>query len=104
MRRFCAGGCRSLVAKGRCPKCQRELDRKQNRDRGTANERGYNYSYQQVRKLVLADGICHICGEPGADTVDHLVPVSMGGTNELENLAPAHAYCNSSRGNKDVDW
>lgn len=104
MKRLCAGGCRKVVTKGRCSSCQRKLNRKQDRDRGTANERGYNYGYQQARKVVLADDICHICGLPGAATVDHLVPRSLGGSNDLENLAPAHASCNYSRGNKEVEW
>lgn len=40
---------------------------------------------------------CHLCGLPGATTADHLVPWSHGGRNELDNLAPAHSACNSSR-------
>lgn len=47
--------------------------------------------------------VCHLCGAPGADTLDHLVPRSMGGTDELENLAPAHKSCNSSRGAMPLD-
>lgn len=41
--------------------------------------------------------ICHLCGLPGATTADHLIPWSHGGRNELDNLAPAHQACNSSR-------
>lgn len=41
---------------------------------------------------------CHLCGEEGADTMDHLLPRSMGGDHSLENLRPAHRSCNSARG------
>jgi 5-methylcytosine-specific restriction endonuclease McrA len=43
-------------------------------------------------------GVCHICGQPGATTVDHLTPAYLGGGDELENLAAAHVTCNSSKG------
>lgn len=47
--------------------------------------------------------VCHLCGMPGADTLDHLLPRSLGGTDDLENLAPAHKSCNSSRGAMPLD-
>jgi len=34
-----------------------------------------------------------------AATVDHLVPLSMGGTHTWDNVAPAHAACNFKKGN-----
>ena len=42
---------------------------------------------------------CWICGRPGATTVDHVVPRSLGGTDTLGNLRPAHSRCNTVRGN-----
>lgn len=44
--------------------------------------------------------ICWLCGQPGATTADHILPRSLGGTNELDNLRPAHHRCNSARGNR----
>lgn len=56
--------------------------------------------WRRIRAQVL-DGNppCHICGKPGADTVDHIVPLSEGG-NPLDpaNLRPACVSCNSRRG------
>lgn len=54
----------------------------------------------QLRALVLAtygDSCVH-CGRPGARSVEHLQPRSMGGTDALSNLRPAHLSCNISRG------
>lgn len=44
-------------------------------------------------------GICHICKRPGADTADHLDPVSEHGPAlpPPERLAAAHRSCNSRR-------
>ncbi len=65
--------------------------------------RGKHYTsraYDRNRRLILDAHLpCALCGLPGADTVDHIVPVSLGGTHELGNLRPAHRKCNSSRGN-----
>ena len=45
--------------------------------------------------------ICHLCGGPGADTVDHIQARALGGTDALDNLAPAHRFCNTGRGAAD---
>jgi 5-methylcytosine-specific restriction endonuclease McrA len=33
-------------------------------------------------------------------TIDHLLPVSRGGTNDVSNLDVAHRRCNIARGNR----
>lgn len=37
-------------------------------------------------------GICHLCGHPGADAADHVIPLARGGTDTRDNLAPAHHF------------
>ena len=53
--------------------------------------------------MLARDGYrCHICGGPGADSVDHLDPVSTHGPRipPLDRLAAAHVGCNSRRARK----
>jgi 5-methylcytosine-specific restriction endonuclease McrA len=64
----------------------------------------YDYQWQKMRKRILhASDICWLCGHPGANSVDHVVPLSKGGARlDPANLRPAHMICNSRRGNKQV--
>lgn len=48
---------------------------------------------------------CHLCGAYGATTADHLVPRAAGGSDDLDNLRPAHQSCNSARQDMPLaDW
>lgn len=40
---------------------------------------------------------CYRCGAY-ANTVDHAIPLALGGTHDLSNLRPACSRCNSSTG------
>lgn len=45
--------------------------------------------------------ICHICGMRVAHTdmsLDHLIPLALGGEHSARNLAVAHILCNKKRG------
>ena len=49
-------------------------------------------NWASIRRRVLRESdICHICGEPGSDEVDHVVPRYSGG--DEETLAPIHQLC-----------
>lgn len=63
------------------------------------------------RKVLAASDVCWICGHPGADEVDHVKPLSRGGSEDRNNLKPAHGQqpcptcgekCNRVKGAKDV--
>jgi 5-methylcytosine-specific restriction endonuclease McrA len=84
----------------RCPEHKYQHQRNRDLIRGTPASRGYDREYRRTRLEVLdeAGGICHWCGHPGADTADHLLPTSRGGTSDRDNLVAAHRSCNSSRG------
>lgn len=47
--------------------------------------------------------ICGICGKliPTIDemNIDHIIPLSRGGTNDIENLRPTHKFCNRLKNN-----
>lgn len=58
---------------------------------------------QRTRTLVLwlYGDTCWLCGQPGANSVDHVVPIQWGGAMwDLDNMRPAHLRCNQARGNR----
>jgi predicted RNA-binding Zn-ribbon protein involved in translation (DUF1610 family) len=69
----------------------------------------YAYRKQRARQLAESD-VCHLCGHPGADVIDHLQPVARGGDpHDPDNQAPAHGVnrcptcgrnCNGEKGAK----
>jgi len=84
-----------------CIKCNKI---KQRKGPGRAYDLG---EYRQNRQILLKNAIiCTGCRGPGtaADplTVDHIVPLSKGGSNSLANLQVLHRSCNSSKGAKSV--
>lgn len=66
-------------------------------------------SIRRLASQVIAEygATCWLCGKPinlDADrrtraglTLDHVLPVSQGGADSLDNLRPAHKGCNSKR-------
>jgi 5-methylcytosine-specific restriction endonuclease McrA len=43
------------------------------------------------RRILRRDGgVCYVCHKPGANAVDHIVPVSAGGSEDDSNLASIH--------------
>jgi 5-methylcytosine-specific restriction endonuclease McrA len=58
-------------------------------------------SFKRLRARLLEESdICWLCGQAGADTADHVIPLSLAPhlAEEADNLRPAHRGCNSSRG------
>lgn len=62
-----------------------------------------------ARDVFERDGwLCQLCGggvdgslsfpEPGSASVDHIVPLSRGGSHTWENVQLAHLGCNMSKG------
>lgn len=68
--------------------------------------RPYRRLHARLRREV---SVCHICGlpidpslrapHPLSFSLDHIVPVSMGGAlTDPDNVRPAHRICNMQRG------
>jgi 5-methylcytosine-specific restriction endonuclease McrA len=62
---------------------------------------GNDRTWRKIRERILIRDayLCQYCGND-ANTVDHVLPVSRGGTDEPDNLLAACTRCNSSRGNR----
>lgn len=70
------------------------------------------YSPMQIVELYGTD--CHLCnepidfdaprqcGKPGWEKglqIDHVIPLSKGGSDLIDNVRPAHGYCNNIKNN-----
>lgn len=75
----------------------------------------YSEKYTELDVLVKYGTDCHICaksidmdlnrspGKPGWEMslhIDHLVPISKGGPDTLDNVRPSHGLCNIKKGSK----
>lgn len=51
------------------------------------------WEQQKRAKYVLLkhDTICHVCGNPGANEADHVIPLGEGGADNSANMRPIHA-------------
>ena len=56
-----------------------------------------------VELMRQSGGTCAHCGSEGKLHVDHILPLSRGGSNELENLQMLCAPCNQSKHTKTMD-
>lgn len=61
---------------------------------------------QRLKIFEAAKGVCHICEQKiqvgEAWDVEHKRPLSMGGTNDPANVAPAHLKCHSAKSGKET--
>lgn len=129
-RRFCSDSCARInyANEGEvnpfadCRQCGAQMDRRPDGSRGWvrddvllcracrhARHKRYGAS---AAELAARDGTdCSLCGEPvdmslsRADgtmcaSVDHVVPYSLGGSNDATNLALAHLKCNQLKSNR----
>lgn len=58
-------------------------------------------TWKRIRALILNrdNHICAYCGE-SAGTVDHVIPVAKGGSDEWDNLVACCTRCNSRKRDK----
>ena len=87
----------------RRPEVHRESNRRRYRRLG-----GQRPHRRHLAELLMRQGFhCALCGDIIAEEdrrhraeVDHIVPVSKGGGNEIENLQAVHGHCNARKGNR----
>jgi len=68
----------------------------------SARANGGTRLWMKIReRILIRDGYCcQYCGSENATTVDHVIPISKGGTDDPENLVAACSRCNYSKGNR----
>lgn len=103
--------CPRLVASGYCD-VHRQLSPAARRP--SPARRGLGAEHQAIAPQILERDrwICQLCMKPisrtapprtpFAPSIDHIVPVSRGGTGHPSNLRAAHYSCNSARGNREM--
>ena len=66
---------------------------------------GYT-SKKEIRQHVIDTygDSCLCCGSGDDLQIDHIVPVSMGGENNIDNLQPLCKGCNIKKGTKNIDY
>lgn len=65
----------------------------------TEEQRGYGRDWRRIRQLVRRRvPACENCGSTYRLAVDHIVPQSMGGTNDPSNLRVLCARCHATIG------
>ena len=72
-----------------------------------ASRTGRPWARRRDQILRRDGGICHICGRPGADSADHLIPWAVTQDDRPSNLAAVHhnvwPNCNRIRGDRPIE-
>lgn len=57
---------------------------------------------EELRERMLKHyrGKCQYCLDAPADTLDHIVPISKGGEEDLQNVIPMCRKCNEEKGDE----
>jgi 5-methylcytosine-specific restriction endonuclease McrA len=71
---------------------------------GEVSRNYYKNKDRQTRMYLLRKSdLCALCGHKFENlkdvTLDHIIPSSKGGGNEITNLQLAHTECNNKKGN-----
>ena len=75
-----------------CQEHQRRTAWHEHTPRRTRTTSGWEQQRKAQKVMRLHDTICHVCGRPCADQVDHVTPLSQGGSDTLDNMRPIHRY------------
>jgi 5-methylcytosine-specific restriction endonuclease McrA len=72
------------------------------RQRTVIRQRRRKTLYKMLRNKNCGRVPCFVCGEHVAMedvSLEHILPLSLGGTDDMDNLAISHRSCNMRRGN-----
>ena len=72
--------------------------------RAKVNQNGvFKILRKELKKLYSSP--CFYCGSLNKITIDHVIPISRGGTHGIGNLVAACAFCNRSKNKKFlIEW
>ena len=99
------------AAKERARQCRWEqanpdkVRAKRSRRRTLKTSAGGSFSGEEFSALCKHyGGKCLCCGKRRKLTADHVIPVSKGGTSNIDNIQPLCLSCNSKKGTKSTDY
>lgn len=73
--------------------------------RARKQNQGGSYTAQEWRDLCTKYGhVCLCCGERKSLTIDHVLPISLGGDNTINNIQPLCLACNLRKHAKHIDY
>lgn len=82
-----------------------KIRERDHRHRARINNAGGSFTEHEFTELCIRHGdVCVCCGEGGKLTVDHIVPLSRGGANNIDNIQPLCLSCNSKKYVHTVDY
>lgn len=104
-----------VVATGSPKVCSKDCARRVSSQRKHIRRRAHGLRTKQVTLSLPAlchryNWTCQLCGQPVprgisapdplSPSIDHIIPLSKGGTHTVENVQLAHYRCNTKKGNR----
>lgn len=87
-------------------RCGKERNAKQRLMRSSLTQELVVEVYARNRQRNNGVLVCYLCYKPieeGQDNLEHKIPLSRGGKNELSNLDVAHWFCNLTKGTMTLE-
>lgn len=83
--------------------CQQEIKKQRQRIKDFRKRSVFGHiSEYELFTLFNRDKKCVYCSSENKLTIDHILPISRGGTNEFHNLVLCCQSCNSKKSNNNV--
>jgi 5-methylcytosine-specific restriction endonuclease McrA len=80
------------------------VSRTKYRARARSYEGSHFTALEWLALVEACGGACLASGVVEALTVDHVVPLALGGTNTIENIQPLCSRCNGIKGCRVTDY